>query len=186
MMSNRSRHVKLLNLAECFRSQEEFEKNYVLVVPAGAEEDENGEVEIQAYAYTQNEDGTEGDLLPIPEDSDEEWDNLNNNEKSYSEWGNIKPFCFSLIKGNKVPAAMKLVMLASYELVTDIIAKNNIAVMPENVNGLFINMKYQEGHVDIITGTSLNIFTLDKQLDTAFDKYVKTFLANAGLDFEEL
>ena len=52
--------------------------------------------------------------------SDEEWDNLNNNEKSYSEWGNIKPFCFSLIKGNKVPAAMKLVMLASYELVTDI------------------------------------------------------------------
>ena len=98
----------------------------------------------------------------------------------------IKPFCFSLSKGNKVPAAMKLVMLASYELVTDIIAKNNIAVMPENVNGLFINMKYQEGHVDIITGTSLNVFTLDKQLDTAFDKYVKTFLANAGLDFEEL
>ena len=101
-------------------------------------------------------------------------------------WSNIKPFCFSLIKGNKVPAAMKLVMLASYELVTDIIAKNNIAVMPENVNGLFINMKYQEGHVDIITGTSLNVFTLDKQLDTAFDQYVKTFLANAGLDFEEL
>ena len=54
--------------------QEEFGKNYVFVVPAGAEEDENGEVEIQAYAYTQNEDGTQGDLLPIPEDSDEEWD----------------------------------------------------------------------------------------------------------------
>ena len=28
MMSNRSRHVKLLNLAECFRSQKEFEKRY--------------------------------------------------------------------------------------------------------------------------------------------------------------
>ena len=110
------------------------------------------------------------------------------NKEYYSdeEWDNIKPFCFSLIKGNKVPAAMKLVMLASYELVTDIIAKNNIAVMPENVNGLFINMKYQEGHVDIITGTSLNVFTLDKQLDTAFDQYIKTFLANACLDFEEL
>lgn len=56
--------------------QEEFGKNYVLVVPAGAgaEEDENGEVEIQAYAYTQSEDGTEGDLMPIPEDANEEWD----------------------------------------------------------------------------------------------------------------
>ena len=46
--------------------REEFGKNYVLLVPAGAEEDANGEIEIQ--------DGTEGDLQPIPEDSDAEWD----------------------------------------------------------------------------------------------------------------
>ncbi|PCS00161.1 DUF1292 domain-containing protein [Lactococcus fujiensis] len=54
--------------------QEEFGKNYVLVMPVDGDEDENGEVEIQAYSFTQNEDGTEGDLLPIPEESDEEWD----------------------------------------------------------------------------------------------------------------
>ena len=35
---------------------------------------ENGEVEIQAYSFTQNEAGSEGDLTPIPEDADEEWD----------------------------------------------------------------------------------------------------------------
>ena len=105
--------------------------------------------------------------------SDEEWDNLNNNEKSYSEWGNIKPFCFSLIKGNKVPAAMKLVMLASYELVTDIIAKNNIAVMPENVNGLFINMKYQEGYVDIFLCPMLEIYSDMKHSYIVELKYAK-------------
>lgn len=54
--------------------REEFGKNYVLLVPAGAEEDEEGEIEIQAYSYTENEDGTEGDLLPIPEDATAEWD----------------------------------------------------------------------------------------------------------------
>lgn len=54
--------------------REEFGKNYVLLVPAGAEEDESGEIEIQAYSYTENEDGTEGDLLPIPEDAEAEWD----------------------------------------------------------------------------------------------------------------
>ena len=48
--------------------REEFGKNYVLLVPA------NGEIEIQAYSFTENEDGTEGDLQPIPEDSDAEWD----------------------------------------------------------------------------------------------------------------
>lgn len=54
--------------------KEEFGKNYVLLVPVGAQEDDNGEIEIQAYSYVENEDGTEGDLQPIPEDSDVEWD----------------------------------------------------------------------------------------------------------------
>lgn len=54
--------------------QEEFGKNYVLLIPASAEEDENGEVEIQAYSFTENEDGTEGDLQPIPEEATAEWD----------------------------------------------------------------------------------------------------------------
>lgn len=54
--------------------KEEFGKNYVLLVPFGSEKDEEGQVEIQAYSYTENEDGTEGDLQPIPEDSDAEWD----------------------------------------------------------------------------------------------------------------
>ncbi|HEN2300154.1 TPA: DUF1292 domain-containing protein [Streptococcus agalactiae] len=54
--------------------REEFGKNYVLLIPAGEEEDEQGEIEIQAYSFTENADGTEGDLQPIPEDSDAEWD----------------------------------------------------------------------------------------------------------------
>lgn len=37
--------------------QEEFGKNYVLVMPVDGAEDDNGEVEIQAYSFTQNEDG---------------------------------------------------------------------------------------------------------------------------------
>ena len=53
---------------------EEFGKNYVLVMPVDAEEDENGEVEIQAYSFTTDANGLEGELLPIPEDADDEWD----------------------------------------------------------------------------------------------------------------
>jgi len=53
--------------------KEEFGKNYVLLVPVNAEEDEDGQVEIQAYSFIENEDGTEGELQPIPEDSEDEW-----------------------------------------------------------------------------------------------------------------
>ena len=50
--------------------QEEFGRNYVLLYPAGVSEDED--VELQAYAYIENEDGTEGELEQI--ETDAEWD----------------------------------------------------------------------------------------------------------------
>ncbi|MFN0602655.1 DUF1292 domain-containing protein [Facklamia hominis] len=49
---------------------EDFGKSYVLIYPAGTSEDE--EVELQAYSYQEQEDGTSGDLQPIT--TDEEWD----------------------------------------------------------------------------------------------------------------
>lgn len=50
--------------------QEEFGRNYVLLYPAGIDDDE--EVELQAYAYLENGDGTEGNLEQI--ETDKEWD----------------------------------------------------------------------------------------------------------------
>lgn len=50
--------------------QEEFNRNYVLLYPAGVPEDED--VELQAYAFVENEDGSEGELEAI--ETDKEWD----------------------------------------------------------------------------------------------------------------
>lgn len=50
---------------------EEFGKSYVLYYPIGAEDDEE-DVEIHASAFTPNENGEDGDLMPI--ETDEEWD----------------------------------------------------------------------------------------------------------------
>ena len=53
-------------------TSDEFGKSYVLYYPIGAEEDENEEIEIHASSFTPNEEGEDGELLPI--ESDEEWD----------------------------------------------------------------------------------------------------------------
>lgn len=52
--------------------QEEFGKNYVLVYPASTDEDSDEEIEVGAYAYIENEDGSEGELMEI--ETDAEWD----------------------------------------------------------------------------------------------------------------
>lgn len=50
---------------------EEFGKNYVLYSIVGAEEDEDGQIEIFASAFTPAENGEDGELQPI--ETEEEW-----------------------------------------------------------------------------------------------------------------
>lgn len=64
--------------------QEEFGKNYVLLLPAGSENSDE-DVDISVYSFTQNEDGTEGDLMPVPEDSEDEWSMIEDVFNQYVE-----------------------------------------------------------------------------------------------------
>lgn len=51
---------------------EEFGKSYVLYYPIGAEDDDEDDIEIHASAFIPNEEGEDGELMPI--ETDEEWD----------------------------------------------------------------------------------------------------------------
>jgi uncharacterized protein YrzB (UPF0473 family) len=55
---------------------EEFGKSYVLYSLVGAEEDENGAVEIFASSFTPAENGEDGELQPI--ETEAEWDYIEN------------------------------------------------------------------------------------------------------------
>ena len=114
----------------------------------------------------------------------EEYEQLTH--KKYSLWSDIKPVCFNLIKGKKVPASMKLVFIFPDSLCKHIISDYSLAYSLPDINALCINIKYFNGCVTITTGTSLNMFTMDKSVDTAFDDYIKKHLYNAGIDYEEL
>ena len=72
-------------LFDHWRKKKNLVKNYVLLVPVNAEEDEDGQVEIQAYSFIENEDGTEGELQPIPEDSEDEWNMIEEVFNSFME-----------------------------------------------------------------------------------------------------
>ncbi|MBB5150232.1 MULTISPECIES: DUF1292 domain-containing protein [Ureibacillus] len=51
---------------------EKFGKSYVLYTIVGAEEDEDGQIEIFASSFTPAENGEDGELQPI--ETEEEWD----------------------------------------------------------------------------------------------------------------
>ena len=78
----------------------------------------------------------------------------------YTSWKNIKPFAFSIIKGRKVPELLKITFVLPEAVVAKLILDIDLNFDPGCVNGLFLNVRYQDGSVTMTTASSLSTFTL--------------------------
>lgn len=114
----------------------------------------------------------------------EELEALENAE--YSTWEKLRPFCFELIKGSKTPSFLKIIYLLSPTDSRRFIEAGRLDVLPDDINGLFLNIKYLDGALTCVTGSSVKSFTMDKSLDHAFDEYVRQFFTKNDIGFEEL
>lgn len=110
----------------------------------------------------------------------------NENIPDYSLWSSLKPVCFNLIKGNKVPSFMKIIFMIPDYTCEALFNECSPPFLLENINALYFNIKYSNGTINIITGTNINVFTMDKTLEHALDKYIQNFLLSYGIDFEEI
>ena len=54
-------------------------------------------------------------------------------------------------------------------------ARTGAGIDGNQIVGLYLNIRYDNGEMYCITGTSLNFFTMDKTLDLEWDKAVKQF-----------
>ena len=101
-------------------------------------------------------------------------------DKTLSTWGMIKPHCFNLIKGIKLPLKFKIVLKASASYTDKLLYDNPSGLSPKDIGGLYINIRYDSKRaltgeetgsatLDCISMASLNIFTMDKTLEKAWD-----------------
>lgn len=96
--------------------------------------------------------------------------------REYSLWSEIRPMIFQLVKGNKTPLSFKMVFLANEERLEEILLQTGGRYQSEEVEGLFLNIRYEKGTLHLVTGASLRTFTLDKQLEREWDSYAEKFL----------
>ncbi len=78
-------------------------------------------------------------------------------------WSEIKPFAFQIIKGNKLPKAIKIVLSFGEE---------ETASFSENASALFLNISFEQNIITCTTGCSQKNFSLDKSLDYDWDQWV--------------
>lgn len=97
-------------------------------------------------------------------------------DETFSEWAKLKPFCFSIIKGKKTPLHFKMIFVPDRQRVTELLASCDTTLTLEDIHALFLNIRYEQGTLSYVTGCSLKIFTTDRSLEQAFDRYIQTFI----------
>lgn len=116
--------------------------------------------------------------------SEEELEERGITHREFSLWKEVKPFCLELIKGKKTPLGFKFTFQLSKENTAKLLASSGItSIQPENVSGLLLNVRYENGALNVITATNLNLFTLEKSLEHAWDDMVKRFLKQQEISF---
>lgn len=118
--------------------------------------------------------------------SDEELDACSKPFPAFSSWKDIRPICFQLIKGKRTPVSFRFVLHAAPDIISQIANEEACDVAENLIRSLILNIRYENGRVTCITGTSFTTFLMDKSVEQLWDKYVRTLFSQLGLSFEEI
>lgn len=104
----------------------------------------------------------------------------------FSRWEQLRPFCYSLVKGKHTPLSLKLVFLLSEKNVGRLLAQSGLSLSAGDIEGLYLNIRYDGSSLCCVTGTSLKHFTLDKTLEQTWDHMVASFFKQQQISFEPM
>ena len=114
------------------------------------------------------------------------FDGENAPEREYALWKDVREFCFSIIKGKRTPLGFKFVLGLSDSNIEKLLLQQELDFKPQDVRGLYINLKFDGQNLQCITGTAMNLFTMDKSLEQAWDKMVQKFFTQKEIKYEVL
>lgn len=92
----------------------------------------------------------------------------------FSKWRDIKPICFDLIKGKRLPLSFKIVL--KYPDIDMGLDDASRKILNNESYDFFINIKYEEKKLSFISAASMKKFDMDKNIISEWDRYIRDFL----------
>ncbi|MDD7219852.1 MAG: DUF5721 family protein [Clostridia bacterium] len=112
-------------------------------------------------------------------------DSLREKCMEYSIWRDIKPFCFSIIRGKRTPLNFKIILQVPQRQVHKFLAENKI-ILPDNICSFYLNLQYKNKSLLCTSGVSYSSFLPDRSLEHLWDDYLTGFLTRHGILFQSL
>jgi hypothetical protein len=103
----------------------------------------------------------------------------------YATWSQLKPICFEIIKGKKVPYKFKITLSLPPKYYSSVLSDSSDETTVKSIDNLYLHITYENNSLTIITASSLNIFTMDKTVDNCWDDYIQKHLLGQ-FSYEEI
>ncbi len=116
--------------------------------------------------------------------SEEEIDAYRLNGLSYAPFSLLRAGCYDMIKGKKTPVSFKFVFMLSPDNLARTLAKSDGSFAAEDLNGVFINLKFQGGSLTCTTGVSYKTFLPDHSFEQYWDSLVPKFLSSHEISYD--
>lgn len=107
------------------------------------------------------------------------------NSIEYSLWRDVKPYCFSVIRGRRTPLNFRIVFQLSYKQTQQIL---NPSFPDGSVPDcrFCLNLQYRNDSLLCTTGVSYTSFCLDKRPEHLWDEMIRKFLSGQHVAFQVL
>jgi hypothetical protein len=99
-------------------------------------------------------------------------------------WARIRPIVRAIVSGKHSPLSFRIILKMPDKGIQSILTSGGLSVRVEDVNGLFLNITYQNEEILCTSGVSLKTFTLDKSLDKIWDDMMLRFFAARSIAVE--
>lgn len=97
-------------------------------------------------------------------------------------WSEMKPTVFSYIKGDKTPSAMKIILKADIDWAQELLEQRGLTDFYQQYRpDLVLNFRYEQDHLSVVTGVAYPEFTMDKQLEFAWDDMIPQYFRQLGI-----
>lgn len=106
--------------------------------------------------------------------------------RTHSLWKDIRPFCWSVIRGKRTPLSFKIVLHLSRSGVEAAVRNTDMGISSEQIDGLFLNLQFKNNSLLCTTGLSLRTFSMDKRPEQLWDDMILHFLDQNQILFEQL
>ena len=101
----------------------------------------------------------------------------------YSSWGDVKAYCYSIIRGKLPPLQFKFIMRLSPSQINILPANNIFSFSDSELSDLFLNIQFKNNELLCTTGIFSQVFTLDITSETTWDNAVLDFFRYHQIDF---